>query len=671
MSKINKIFEEDKNNSSNKDNYSIILDYSIKNNINKNSSNSLSSLKRNKKINSNNQKLCNDNIINLKNQENSNKNQDLVKKEKIIQLYDFNGSKVCLNNNEKNGSYNNMNDKIEQTNSEINKFKTQQNIQNLSSLETNYKKMTKELEELKNESSYLKYKLELISRNHNTIDKVNKNFNSAKSYNKNKKVYNNSFINQYNYPNRNNTINGSENKKNRFQILNINSEYKSTKKKQKGLLKLNDVRAEWSNKIPLLSTFFDKKKEINIKNNNNTFYNSLPNIEKESIKKQNTYISFSNKKRLNNKTVRKSLTQSKFMFKNNEKINNNIKLVNALNEKNKLIAKLNNDLIKENKKAEGRISLLIKDKNMINEKIYLMQKEKEEYKNRISSKIKKYINDLNYNQRTIKELYNERNKILKSKKQSELLNQKLKKMIIEKRFEYENIHKKRNNNISIYSAINNNNFFQNLNKGNKEIKNQIVFLPKRLETNKNIKQEIGNCIQNGNDILNQKENKISNNSSSFLSIEKKDSNGEITNMNKKTDNKEISNIFNALNGEKQKIDEIKEIENQSIDTFEIKENNCENENNFHSNLNQIEQNENVIINNEEINIFNKYLNTISENKKNQIKLSELEKEIVEKDEKIKKLEENIKQCIKNKELIIEKIEKEKDELKKLLDMESQ
>ena len=68
MSEINKLKEEDNNfnNSSNKDNYSIILDYSYKSTINKNSNNSFLNNKRKKRINSykdlNNKIFLNDKI---------------------------------------------------------------------------------------------------------------------------------------------------------------------------------------------------------------------------------------------------------------------------------------------------------------------------------------------------------------------------------------------------------------------------------------------------------------------------------------------------------------------------------------------------------------------------------------------------------------------------------
>ena len=47
------------------------------------------------------------------------------------------------------------------------------NMQNLNNLESNYKQMSKELEELKQENSYIKNKLEEIYQKQNPIFKTN------------------------------------------------------------------------------------------------------------------------------------------------------------------------------------------------------------------------------------------------------------------------------------------------------------------------------------------------------------------------------------------------------------------------------------------------------------------------------------------------------------------
>ena len=320
-------------------------------------------------------------------------------------------------------------------------------------------------------------------------------------------------------------------------------------------------------------------------------------------------------------------------------------MVNELNEKNKLIDMLNNDLVKQNKKAEGKISLLIKDKNLINKKLLLIQKEKEEYKDRISFQINKYINDLNYNQRKIKELYDERNKIIKSKEKSEILNQKLKKIIFQNSLEFE---ERVNNQKDI------NKEYDKINKENKEIKNKILYFLKKLELNKAKKSEIKNNIKNSGDKLNNRENNNSGSSSLIINI-KKNFNNEFENKDNKDRNK---NMNNSLIEKVEKKDKIIQVDIQKIN--DDKQNNL--------NLNQKSH---VLINNDEINIFNKYINEISTNEKNKIKVFELEKEILLKNEKINLLEEKIKECLKNKESIINKIENEKLELKSLLDMEIQ
>ena len=76
------------------------------------------------------------------------------------------------------------------------------------------------------------------------------------------------------------------------------------------------------------------------------------------------------------------------------------------------------------------------------------------------------------------------------------------------------------------------------------------------------------------------------------------------------------------------------------------------------------KNDIIAINNDEIKIFNKYLKTITENKNNQIILSNLQKEIETKNNIILELEEKIKENKINNE-------KEKEELQKLLDLETQ
>ena len=66
------------------------------------------------------------------------------------------------------------------------------------------------------------------------------------------------------------------------------------------------------------------------------------------------------------------------------------------------------------------------------------------------------------NQRTIKELYDERNRILKSKEKSEVLNEKLKKIFFKNALEFENGTYDKNDIKLDYDRIN---------KENKEIKN--------------------------------------------------------------------------------------------------------------------------------------------------------------------------------------------------------
>ena len=316
--------------------------------------------------------------------------------------------------------------------------------------------MSKELEELRDESSYLKYKLEELTQKHNNLSN-NKSLNSTISFNKTtfinaKKVDNISCIKPYNYHyEKNGSINPNYDKSIGNKTINISSSIKNPKTKGKRELKLKEVKTIWKDKVPLLTPYFDnsKNKKIGINQKKNKSFGinlsmNKSNADNNSVKAQNKkYIVTKNKLKLKNKLLKKSLTQNQFFYENIDNENISEDLVNELNQKNKVIKKLNNSLFEQNKIAENRILLLIKDKNIINEKLYLMQKEKEEYKNKKEKEIKKYIHDLNSNKRIIKELYHEKNILLKSKRESELLTQKLKNIIMEKRQEYENFQNKK------------------------------------------------------------------------------------------------------------------------------------------------------------------------------------------------------------------------------------
>ena len=112
----------------------------------------------------------------------------------------------------------------------------------------------------------------------------------------------------------------------------------------------------------------------------------------------------------------------------------------------------------------------------------MLQKEKEEYKIKKECEIKKYIQDLNINQRLIKDLNNEKERLIKSKREIEQLNQKLKNIILEekgKRYEYEYMYKLHkldldNNLIGSKNSLNFNSINNNMllsNKINKTKKN--------------------------------------------------------------------------------------------------------------------------------------------------------------------------------------------------------
>ena len=359
MSEISKLKEEDNNfnNSSNKDNYSIILDYSYKSTINKNSNNSFLNNKRKKRINSykdlNNKIFLNDKINANKNKDNNyNKN-----------LSDNKQNNDNINNyKDKIKSYESINDKLEHINSKINQLKYEKDPQKYNNLESNYKQIEKELEELKNESSYLKYKLDEISKKHNYNNKTNQSTTNSIIFNKTsflnvKKMTNISSIKPYNYQVKND-VNEIGNK-NRFQISSISSAFKKKINKQKKLSKINKIRNVWKNQIPLITSFFEKPIYKN-KNNNNTlninlsFNKTFMNDNSiRNVGKLESDINFGTKENilLKNKIFNKSFSKNKFLYKANDKKNKSIELVNELNEKNKLIDMLNKDLVKQNKKA--------------------------------------------------------------------------------------------------------------------------------------------------------------------------------------------------------------------------------------------------------------------------------------------------------------------------------
>ena len=513
-----------------------------------------------------------------------------------------------------------MEQKIKELNEAINKLKNEKSNKSFYDLESNCRQMSKHLEELRSENSYLMNKLKEMSQNQ--TDKNNKSLSNTLSLNKIsfknvKKLNNKSSIKPYNYNNnKNKTFNGSFSKNK----SDINNYIFKSRNKNKPSLKFNEIKTLWKDKIPLFASYFDNS--INNKSNassltvNNTRTSDWNNSStKMNFYKTDKFMNRNHKIKLKQKFLIKSLTYNKFFI--NKEPKNNSKLINELNEKNKIIKKLNNSLVEQNKIAEDKISLLIKDKNKMNEKLFLMQKEKDEYKNKKEYEIKKYIKDLNNNQKTIKELYNENNKILKSKKESELQNQKLKNIILENRLEYENL-LKNNNNL--------NNFNLTPKNENEDIENDNNIFRQNSKSQKAINSE-------DNHIKNNEINTINNN-------------GYLNDKFLQEDIKNESHLYSEK-GEKKEEEIInKDNKNENIYTRNSKKQRT------------------IKVNDEEIKIFNNYLKTISENKNNQILLSNLRKEIESKNNIILKLEEKVKENLLSKE-------KEKEQLQQLLNLETQ
>jgi hypothetical protein len=334
----------------------------------------------------------------------------------------------------------------------------------------------------------------------NRINNINININTLSRKKKENNNYHNIRINTSN----------NKNKK-KLSLSRHLTPHESNKKTKKGL-NINRVKTAWRKKIPLLASYLDEtddnKRIIYNRNNLTNLYGIKTNISSNNIFTNNNnlskkvekteyekFLDIKNKLILKkNKIFKKSESYNNInrVLTENKKIDNSMELVNELNEKNKLINKLNNNLLEHNKITENRISLLIKDKNIINERLFMLQREKEEYKIKKECEIKKYIQDINSNQRLIKELNNEKEKLLKSKREIEQLNQKLKNIILEeksKRYEYEYMYKlhkldldnniiSNKNNILNFNNINNSNLINktenNANSG--YIKNKESFM---------------------------------------------------------------------------------------------------------------------------------------------------------------------------------------------------
>ena len=558
MSIKNQFLTQD-NDNSNIDNYTVMMDYNNKTSNNfKNSNTKIYNNKDKKIINMHNDfksKKSQKEYINIKNkieenEENINKNNS-----NYDQSFEVNGIKN-FNKYDDNYKLKQINDSNNNIKNE--ELKNEQNSKNYITLESNYKLMSKELEELKSQSIYLKSKLEELSQKQNNISN-NRSLSSTISFNRTtfinaKKVNNINCIKPYNFLyDKNSSTNGNSSKNREKKTLSTSSVFNNPKNNKKKKLNMKKVRGEWKSKIPLFASYFEKSKnKRDINNSNGKIFGISLSMNKDKF--NNSYVNFNHKKygqstnkiRLKNKLLKKSLIQKKFY---NFEEDMNSELINELNQKNKIINKLNNILFEQNKIAEDRIQLLIKDKTIINEKLYMMQKEKDDYQKRKEKEIKKYIHDLNNNKRMIKELYNEKNKLLKSKKDSELLSKKLKNLILEKRLDNENIQNKKFTYFN--DAYNDKKRMRNLNNENQRKKSQILSMKKKLEIKE---MEIDDSVdqnykilllkKNQNDINQEDKNENINfiNASNHNKLNSKSEINESININNSNDNKS-ENIY--------------------------------------------------------------------------------------------------------------------------------
>ena len=555
-------------------------------------------------------------------------------------------NEISLSNN-KEMIYSQSNSIIKESENNNNNSKSK----NLNNLELNYIEMSKQLEELRHESSFLKNKLREISNKQKNFNKNNKNVGNTISFNKAtfiniKKLKNIRYDDSWN----------KNHKTNNIEINNTNNNKIIPNSRN-----LKKVKSSSKIKLPLFKSFYENSsnKKNNQLNINKTFINDIKNkilyTDANYINDNKTSNNFVSLK-LNNEKPTKLFPSNNLLFTHLESKKDSY-LVNQLSDKNKLINKLNHNLVERNKLAEGKISLLIKDKNKINEKLNFIQKEKDEYKKKKESEIKQYMRDLKSDNKIIKELFNEKHKLLKSKRESELLNQKLKNIILEKRNELKGFYKPKKLSYDYnYDSINNkgNSYIKNIkqkyidiNNENKEIKNQILSLKKKLGMNQKKELDMKKYMHNIYTYSSSKKLNKPNNIKLILTDKKED-----LENNKINSNDDIDGSFNFENNNTE--------ENEN--PFKKK---------YHSENTNISNNDTININNEEIKIFSKYINIIQENKTNQEKLSEIQNELNIKNETIKNLEKKLKEDLVSKETLIENMKKEKSELQKLLNIEKQ
>ena len=227
------------------------------------------------------------------------------------------------------------------------------NIKNkdLSNLELNYIEMSKQLEELRHESSFLKNKLREISIKQNNFNKNNKSVGNTISFNKAtfiniKKLKNIRYDDSWN---NNHKIHDKE-------INNSNNKIKSNSRN------LKKVKSSAKIKLPLFKSFYEnssnkKNHQLNI---NKTFINDIKNkilyTDTNHIKENNINNNFATLK-LSNEKPTKLFPSNNLLFTHLEsKKDNYNNLVNQLSDKNKIIKKLNHNLVEKNKLAEGKIS---------------------------------------------------------------------------------------------------------------------------------------------------------------------------------------------------------------------------------------------------------------------------------------------------------------------------
>jgi hypothetical protein len=230
------------------------------------------------------------------------------------------------------------------------------------------------------------------------------------------------------------------------EIININSS--STMNVHSPVEKIIDIedKEEIKDKDKMKKT--EEENIINQRITNNSSKNKKKKNGSLLKKKRKHDIRYESQNSPNNgKRSKNSTNEEKKCYEVNNAVNNKENNNDIITYNNNNITIKKEIILEENdENNSNNENLKIKQEkdDFFKRSFVFDEKEKEEYKIKKESEIKKYKNDLSKNQKIITELNKEKERLLKSKNEIELLNQKLKNIILEeksKRQEYENLYK--------------------------------------------------------------------------------------------------------------------------------------------------------------------------------------------------------------------------------------